>query len=186
MTLTLVRRYLWLLFSDDPELLPLTEYVFNTEAHPLPIVGSAADAALRGAYIHFGTDSELPSALRPESGERPPRDTSAGDEPVAADGGGWQGAQAQREGAGPGDGAQCRSSVSEPCDDLSNMASAECRGGSDCSTSGNGEDTSCLAAGAPTDSHTAQAGTPASPFNSLLHHMMWWSARRYGPNSAVP
>ena len=35
------RRYLWLLFSDDPALLPLTEYVFNTEAHPLPIAGEA-------------------------------------------------------------------------------------------------------------------------------------------------
>ena len=44
-------RYLWLLFSDDPELLPLTEYVFNTEAHPLPIAGSPADAAMRSAYL---------------------------------------------------------------------------------------------------------------------------------------
>ncbi|XP_037547667.1 endoplasmic reticulum mannosyl-oligosaccharide 1,2-alpha-mannosidase [Nematolebias whitei] len=30
-------KYLFLLFSDDAELLSLDEYVFNTEAHPLPI-----------------------------------------------------------------------------------------------------------------------------------------------------
>jgi hypothetical protein len=29
-------KYLYLLFSD-PSVLPLDEYVFNTEAHPLPI-----------------------------------------------------------------------------------------------------------------------------------------------------
>ena len=30
-------KYLYLLFSDDPKLIPLDEYVFNTEGHPLPI-----------------------------------------------------------------------------------------------------------------------------------------------------
>nr|XP_004654168.2 endoplasmic reticulum mannosyl-oligosaccharide 1,2-alpha-mannosidase [Jaculus jaculus] len=30
-------KYLFLLFSDDPDLLSLDTYVFNTEAHPLPI-----------------------------------------------------------------------------------------------------------------------------------------------------
>ncbi|KAM3610328.1 uncharacterized protein V6R79_002319 [Siganus canaliculatus] len=30
-------KYLYLLFSDDPNLISLDEYVFNTEAHPLPI-----------------------------------------------------------------------------------------------------------------------------------------------------
>ncbi|XP_064435172.1 endoplasmic reticulum mannosyl-oligosaccharide 1,2-alpha-mannosidase isoform X3 [Mirounga angustirostris] len=30
-------KYLYLLFSDDPDLLSLDAYVFNTEAHPLPI-----------------------------------------------------------------------------------------------------------------------------------------------------
>lgn len=30
-------KYLYLLFSDDMELLSLDKYVFNTEAHPLPI-----------------------------------------------------------------------------------------------------------------------------------------------------
>lgn len=33
-------QYMYLLFSDD-SLLPLDEWVFNTEAHPLPIKGSA-------------------------------------------------------------------------------------------------------------------------------------------------
>jgi mannosyl-oligosaccharide alpha-1,2-mannosidase len=30
-------KYLYLLFSDDEELLPLDKFVFNTEAHPLPV-----------------------------------------------------------------------------------------------------------------------------------------------------
>ena len=30
-------KYLYLLFSDDDQLFPLDKYVFNTEAHPLPI-----------------------------------------------------------------------------------------------------------------------------------------------------
>ncbi|KAK6195259.1 hypothetical protein SNE40_000727 [Patella caerulea] len=34
-------KYLYLLFSDDPNLLPLDKFVFNTEAHPLPIYNSS-------------------------------------------------------------------------------------------------------------------------------------------------
>ncbi|XP_045081661.1 endoplasmic reticulum mannosyl-oligosaccharide 1,2-alpha-mannosidase-like isoform X3 [Coregonus clupeaformis] len=34
-------KYFYLLFSDDPELVSLEKYVFNTEAHPLPIWPSA-------------------------------------------------------------------------------------------------------------------------------------------------
>lgn len=34
-------KYLYLLFSDDPNLISLDRYVFNTEAHPLPIWTSA-------------------------------------------------------------------------------------------------------------------------------------------------
>uniref|UniRef100_A0A4W5QUF0 alpha-1,2-Mannosidase n=1 Tax=Hucho hucho TaxID=62062 RepID=A0A4W5QUF0_9TELE len=34
-------KYFYLLFSDDPELISLDKYVFNTEAHPLPIWPSA-------------------------------------------------------------------------------------------------------------------------------------------------
>ncbi|KAI1900538.1 hypothetical protein AGOR_G00050960 [Albula goreensis] len=30
-------KYFYLLFSDDPELISLDKYIFNTEAHPLPI-----------------------------------------------------------------------------------------------------------------------------------------------------
>lgn len=30
-------KYFYLLFSDDTELLSLDKYIFNTEAHPLPI-----------------------------------------------------------------------------------------------------------------------------------------------------
>ncbi|XP_022532219.2 endoplasmic reticulum mannosyl-oligosaccharide 1,2-alpha-mannosidase isoform X2 [Astyanax mexicanus] len=35
-------KYLFLLFSDDPDLISLDKYVFNTEAHPLPIWPSAS------------------------------------------------------------------------------------------------------------------------------------------------
>ena len=38
--LTETLKYLYLLFSDDPNLLPLDKFVFNTEAHPLPIYES--------------------------------------------------------------------------------------------------------------------------------------------------
>ena len=31
-------KYLYLLFSNDTSLFPLDEWVFNTEAHPLPIL----------------------------------------------------------------------------------------------------------------------------------------------------
>lgn len=34
-------KYLYLLFSDDPDLIPLDKFVINTEAHPLPIYKSA-------------------------------------------------------------------------------------------------------------------------------------------------
>ena len=40
-------KYLVLLFSDDPALLPLDQWVFNTEAHPLPVVGPRLRGAIR-------------------------------------------------------------------------------------------------------------------------------------------
>lgn len=30
-------KYLFLLFMDDPDIMSLDEWVFNTEAHPLPV-----------------------------------------------------------------------------------------------------------------------------------------------------
>jgi mannosyl-oligosaccharide alpha-1,2-mannosidase len=30
-------KYLYLLFEDEPTVIPLNKYVFNTEGHPLPI-----------------------------------------------------------------------------------------------------------------------------------------------------
>lgn len=33
-------KYLYLLFADDQNIIPLDEYVFNTEAHPLPVYRS--------------------------------------------------------------------------------------------------------------------------------------------------
>ena len=44
-------KYLFLLFDDSrPALLPLDQFVLNTEAHPLPILGSAAAAAAAAHY----------------------------------------------------------------------------------------------------------------------------------------
>ncbi|KXZ54812.1 hypothetical protein GPECTOR_4g883 [Gonium pectorale] len=46
-------KYFYLLFSDDPEEIPLDEFVFNTEAHPLAIWGSKTDVKLRKALARF-------------------------------------------------------------------------------------------------------------------------------------
>ena len=39
-------------FLFGRKVLPLDQFVFNTEAHPLPIAGSAADAAAAKFYVH--------------------------------------------------------------------------------------------------------------------------------------
>lgn len=39
-------RYFYLLFSE-PDEIPLDQFVFNTEAHPLPIWGTPADQRMR-------------------------------------------------------------------------------------------------------------------------------------------
>ena len=38
-------KYLYLLFSDD-DLLPLDKWIFNTEAHPLPVIGPISPTQL--------------------------------------------------------------------------------------------------------------------------------------------
>ena len=54
-------KYLYLLLDDSsPEVLPLDQFVFNTEAHPLPIAGSAADAAARKFYVHGPRNDSAP------------------------------------------------------------------------------------------------------------------------------
>jgi hypothetical protein len=40
-------KYFYLLFEDDPNVLPLDQWVFNTEAHPLPVWGTPADKQVR-------------------------------------------------------------------------------------------------------------------------------------------
>ena len=45
-------KYLYLLLDESqPELLPLDQFVFNTEAHPLPMMGSMADAEAVKWYV---------------------------------------------------------------------------------------------------------------------------------------
>lgn len=44
-------KYLFLLFSEDTELVSLDKYVFNTEAHPLPIWPSASWGGVGGDGI---------------------------------------------------------------------------------------------------------------------------------------
>lgn len=46
-------KYFFLLFSDDPDLVPLDEFVFNTEAHPFPIWGSQTDLHLKDRLERF-------------------------------------------------------------------------------------------------------------------------------------
>ncbi len=56
-------KYAYLLLDDSvPELLPLEQYVLNTEAHPLPILDSPADAAASKRYVHGPRNDEGPSA----------------------------------------------------------------------------------------------------------------------------
>jgi hypothetical protein len=43
-------------------LLPLDQWVFNTEAHPLPILGSAADAAVRQHYVQLRSIADAHAA----------------------------------------------------------------------------------------------------------------------------
>jgi len=46
-------KYFYLLFEDDPNVLPLDQWVFNTEAHPLPVWGSPADKQVGCHFIVF-------------------------------------------------------------------------------------------------------------------------------------
>ena len=74
-------KYLFLLLHDTAmgkEDLPLDQYVFNTEAHPLPMAGSVADAAAAHAYVqgprNIGitpADMSLPLAERLKASHRP-------------------------------------------------------------------------------------------------------------------
>ncbi|PNH03809.1 Mannosyl-oligosaccharide 1,2-alpha-mannosidase MNS3 [Tetrabaena socialis] len=58
-------KYFYLLFSDDPKEVPLDEFVFNTEAHPLAIEGSPTDTRLREALarVHARFRPTLPLSL---------------------------------------------------------------------------------------------------------------------------
>ncbi len=77
-------KYFYLLFCE-PDVIPLSQYVFNTEAHPLPIWGSEADrrvlatlspatrARLRGAMSAY---EELKKQQdQPQPPPPPPRRT---------------------------------------------------------------------------------------------------------------
>ncbi len=46
-------KYFYLLFVDDPDVIPLDKYVFNTEAHPLPIWGTDADLKAQQRLKHL-------------------------------------------------------------------------------------------------------------------------------------
>lgn len=45
-------KYLYLLLDPSPTpRFPLDQWVFNTEAHPLPVQGSAAETAVKAHYL---------------------------------------------------------------------------------------------------------------------------------------
>ncbi len=46
-------KYFYLLFVDDPDVIPLDKYVFNTEAHPLPIWGTEPDLEAQKRMKHL-------------------------------------------------------------------------------------------------------------------------------------
>lgn len=52
-------KYFYLLFEDDPNVLPLDQWVFNTEAHPLPIWGTPADKQVSAALTRIGAADRL-------------------------------------------------------------------------------------------------------------------------------
>lgn len=53
-------KYFYLLFEDDPNVLPLDQWVFNTEAHPFPIWGTPADKQVSHGRSR---DASAPSGL---------------------------------------------------------------------------------------------------------------------------
>jgi len=68
-------KYLYLLFDDTPgDLLPLDEYVFTTEAHPLPVAGSKADQAAAEGYLKPPYAPPPPLPPRRNHGRTPPTD----------------------------------------------------------------------------------------------------------------
>jgi len=52
-------KYLYLLFSPD-HVMPLDQWVFNTEAHPFPILHSAID--LPASSVNAGQSLNAPAA----------------------------------------------------------------------------------------------------------------------------
>ena len=56
-------QYLYLLFSDD-ELISLDQWVFNTEAHPLPIKGSNSMYRDLESNNHINIDDSIVKAKR--------------------------------------------------------------------------------------------------------------------------
>jgi hypothetical protein len=46
-------KYFYLLFVDDPDVIPLDKYVFNTEAHPPPIWGTEVDLEAQKRLKHL-------------------------------------------------------------------------------------------------------------------------------------
>ncbi len=57
-------KYFYLLFSDDAAEVPLDEFVFNTEAHPLAIWGSRADRAAMAQLATFHARVAAPKPPR--------------------------------------------------------------------------------------------------------------------------
>lgn len=52
-------KYFYLLFEDDPSVLPLDQWVFNTEAHPLPIWGTQEDQKVGGTICIEATSRDI-------------------------------------------------------------------------------------------------------------------------------
>jgi hypothetical protein len=56
-------KYLWLLVSDDSAL-PLDEWILNTEAHPLPVLGGRPQSRWRPKRVHGEQNPSRHSGLQ--------------------------------------------------------------------------------------------------------------------------
>lgn len=108
-------KYLWLLFEDDPSVLPVDRWVFNTEAHPLPIAAAGNDPAQAPGSATEGGPAWPPAEGGASDSGSGCRDGSQGGGPVQLEGSApadeaWQGGGGgcgpcpapRREGARPG------------------------------------------------------------------------------------
>ena len=145
--------------------------MFNTEAHPLPIAGSPADAALAAAYLQPG---ELFQPSEPPPGAQLCDCSTCQAEGRAVD----ERSKEQQH-------AQCPpNKLSNRLGSVAHAKETDLENGHDCS-SGASEVTAeeqCTAGEQPSGRAACGKSPPRAgkpPLNKLLHYLKRWSGRRY-------